>query len=58
MDPDIYQAPHLGTPVRVGRGEASYVAFAPGPIPRELELSADAVYELSEADRGLGALSP
>jgi len=57
MDADRYQAPQLGKPVRVGRGDSAYVAFAPAPIPRHVELSAGTVYELSEADRAVGALA-
>jgi Fic family protein len=57
MDPSRYQAPQIGTAITVGRGETSYVAFAPAELPREVGLSAAAVFELSEADRALGALS-
>jgi Fic family protein len=57
VDPARYTAPHLGQPVRVGRGDAAYWAFAPSPIPREIDLSSAAVFELSEADRAIGALA-
>ena len=57
MDPARYGAPAIGRPVRVGQGDAAYWAFAPQPIPRELELSRATIFELSEADRAVGALA-
>jgi Fic family protein len=57
MDPARYVAPQIGQPIRVGQGDAAYWAFAPGPIPRTIELSSAAVFELSEADRAVGALA-
>jgi Fic family protein len=57
VNPARYAAPLIGRPVRVGQGDASYWAFAPSPIPRQLELSAATVLELSEADRAVGALA-
>jgi Fic family protein len=57
VDPDRYAAPLIGRPLRVGQGDASYWAFAPAPIPRQVELSASTVLELSEADRAVGALA-
>jgi len=57
MDPDRYLALELGRPVRIGRGDSAYFAFAPEPVPRRVELSASTIYELSEADRAVGALS-
>jgi cell filamentation protein, protein adenylyltransferase len=57
MEPDNYQAPGIGRPIRVGRGDAAYWAFAPAPIPRSLDLSSSTVYQLSEADRAVGALA-
>jgi Fic family protein len=57
MDPGRYQAHQAGQPLRVGRGDAAYWAFAPSPIPRRITISTDAVFELSEADRAVGALS-
>lgn len=57
MNPDDYRAPEIGTPVRVGQGDAAYWAFAPSPIPRRVTFSASTVYHLSEADRAVGALA-
>src|SRR5579872_4522294 len=57
MDPARYQASDAGRAIRVGTGEAAYWAFSPAPIPRSIALSAEVVYELSEADRALGALA-
>ncbi|MGZ4317479.1 MAG: Fic family protein [Gaiellaceae bacterium] len=57
MDPAAYTALEIGRPIIVGRGDAAYTAFAPAPILRALELSAQAVYLLSEADLALGALA-
>jgi Fic family protein len=57
VDPDRYAAPLIGRPLRVGQGDASYWAFAPAPIPRQVELSASTILELSEADRAVGALA-
>lgn len=57
MNPDDYGAPEIGRPIRVGRGDAAYWAFAPAAMPREVELRPPTVYLLSEADRAVGALS-
>jgi Fic family protein len=57
MDPARYVAPEVGQPVRVGAGDAAYWAFAPQPIPREVQLSPSVSFELSEADRAVGALA-
>jgi Fic family protein len=57
VDLDRYTAPLIGRPLRVGQGDASYWAFAPAPIPRQVELSASTILELSEADRAVGALA-
>jgi len=42
---------------RIVRTPQGYEAFVPTPLPRHVELSADLVYLLSEADRSLGELS-
>lgn len=57
MNPADYRAPEIGAPVRIGRGDASYWAFAPASIPRELALSPSTVFRLSEADRAVGSLA-
>lgn len=57
MNPDLYQAPEIGRPIRVGRGESEYWAFAPQPVLREVALAPRTVYLLSEADRALGELA-
>jgi Fic family protein len=57
MNPDAYQAPSIGRPVRVGRGDTAYWAFAPEPVLRAVNLSPRTVVLLSEADRALGELA-
>lgn len=57
MNPDLCQAPEIGRPILVGKGDAAYRAFAPERLPRELTLSTRVVYLLSEADRALGELA-
>jgi Fic family protein len=57
MNPALYSAPAIGRAVQVGRGEAAYWAFAPAPMPRELQLSPATVVALSDADRAVGALA-
>lgn len=57
MNPVNYQAPAIGSPVRVGRGEAAYWAFLPAPVPRTLRLSPSTILHLSEADRAVGSLA-
>lgn len=57
MDPADYRAPDIGTPIRVGRGDAAYWAFLPAPIPRTLTLGSSTVFHLSEADRAVGSLA-
>ena len=57
INPDLYQAPEIGRPIRVGKGDAAYWAFAPERLPREVMLSTRVVYLLSEADRALGELA-
>lgn len=57
MNPDIYQAREIGRPIRVGRGDAAYWAFAPQPVVRDVALTSRTVYLLSEADRALGELA-
>jgi Fic family protein len=57
VDPGRYRAPAIGRPIRVGQGDAAYWAFAPAPLPREIDPSPTIVFELSEADRAVGALA-
>ncbi len=57
MNPDLYTAPAIGQPRLVGQGDASYWAFAPAPLPRQIDLGQETVFDLSEADRAVGALS-
>jgi Fic family protein len=57
VDPARYVAPEIGRPVRVGQGDAAYWAFAPRPIARDVQLSQATVFDLSEADRAVGALA-
>lgn len=57
MDPDRFQSERAGRLLRVGRGEALFHAFDPAPVPRELDLDANLVLALSEADQALGLLT-
>lgn len=57
MDPAKYRSRRAGSVVAVGRGEARYHAFHPAAIPRGLDLDADLVLALSEADQALGRLT-
>jgi Fic family protein len=57
IDHALYQAPEIGSPLRVGEGEAAYWAFAPARMPREVSLGPPTIYLLSEADRAVGALA-
>jgi len=57
MDPAKYVSDRAGLLREVGRGDASYFAFAPAPVPRELEFTALLVAELSTADQALGRLT-
>ena len=56
MNPDLYRAPSIGQPVRVGKGDAAYHAFAPALMPRQVTLSPATVLRLSDADQAVGAL--
>lgn len=56
MDRERFESERAGKVVQVGRGEASYWAFAPAPLPRTLTLPATAQMALSRADRALGKL--
>jgi Fic family protein len=56
MDPARFMAPEWGKAVRT-LGTASYSAFIPAPLPRELTLDAATIMKLSEADVALGRLA-
>lgn len=56
MDPTKFVASSWGRVVSTP-SPASYAAFMPGRLPRELALSADTVLRLSEADAALGRLA-
>lgn len=56
MDPAEYVSERFGR-VRVPPGRWSFPTYAPEPLPRALELSAETVIALSEADTALGRLA-
>ena len=56
MDAARFRAPQWGRAVSIGGG-ASYVAFRPEPLPRDLSLTGPTVLALSEADAALGRLA-
>jgi cell filamentation protein, protein adenylyltransferase len=57
MDPAGFTSLRAGRVVAVGRGDARFFAFEPKPTPREIELDAELVLVLSEADQELGRLA-
>lgn len=58
MDPTAYRSDRAGRPIRVNVGGiGQFWAFDPAPIPRELDLRAGLVVELSRADQALGRLA-
>jgi Fic family protein len=57
MDPSRYRSSRAGRVISVGRGDAKYHAFAPTPIPQDLDLTAELVLALSEADQAVGTLA-
>ena len=56
MDAGAFTSTRAGALLRVGRGDAAYLAFDPAPIPRQLSLESELVLSLSDADRALGRL--
>ena len=56
MDPARFAAPEWGKAVRT-LGTASYAAFIPAPLSRELTLDTVTIMKLSEADAALGRLA-
>lgn len=56
MDPSRYIAGVFGGPAKEPGNRAAFTYYLPNPIPRELELSALVVADLSEADAALGNL--
>lgn len=57
MDAARFSSLRAGTVVRLGRGDASYSAFEPAPVPRELQFTRELVAELSRADQAIGRLA-
>lgn len=56
VDPTKFVAPEWGRAVSTG-GPATYHAFVPMPLPRELALAPETIMLLSEADAALGRLA-
>ena len=56
MDPKRFDAPELGSVITTP-GPHGYWAYHPRPLGRSLELRADTILLLSEADRALGRLA-
>jgi Fic family protein len=56
MDPTRFGAPEFGRVVRTP-GPHGFHTFIPAPVPRRLEIDAETVLALSEADRALGRLA-
>ena len=56
MDASQFIAPGWGRVIST-LGPASYQAFIPAKVPRELTLSAEIIMKLSDADAALGRLA-
>lgn len=59
VDPNIVtlSEDESGRVVRVGRGELSYQAFVPRPLPPEMSIDSELINALSAADRAIGELA-
>lgn len=57
MEPKRFESGAPGRLVRVGRGEGTYWAFVPAPLPPDLPFDGQWVRALSVADRALGELA-
>lgn len=57
MDPARFASTRAGDVILAQPGPTQYHAFRPKPIPRELDLSASLVAELSRADQAVGNLA-
>jgi Fic family protein len=57
MDLTHFQNSSSGQLLQFGEGEAAYWAFVPNPLPPSLQLDAELVRTLSEADRAIGELA-
>jgi Fic family protein len=57
MDLTRFQNSSSGRLLQFGEGEAAYWAFIPNPLPPSLQLDAELVRTLSEADRAIGELA-
>jgi Fic family protein len=59
VDPNVVTVSEgeTGRVVRVGRGELSYQAFVPNPLPPTLTMDSDLINGLSAADRAIGELA-
>jgi Fic family protein len=57
MDATIFTRDSPGRLTPVGSGESKYLAFIPDPLPPRVELDADSLLLLSQADQSLGRLA-
>lgn len=57
MDPKRFESGASGRLVRAGRGEGTYWAFIPAPLPPAITFDGELVRDLSIADRSLGELA-
>ncbi len=56
MEPSKYQYSTSGKYLKVGRGDTSYSAYVPNPLPPELDFDAELVCALSDASIAIGKL--
>lgn len=57
MRDDVFVSPEFGTPRRKPGDRWAFWYFSPKPLPREIPLSPESVYLLSQADAALGRLA-
>lgn len=57
MNPKRFGSNSSGQLIKVGQGDAAYLAFVPAPLPPNLPLDLELVRTLSQADHALGELA-
>ena len=57
MDTRKFQDNPAGQLLHAGKGNATYWAFIPNPLPPDIEWNSELVNALSDADRSLGELA-